>query len=136
MYKRYINCIRKWKIRSYFGPWSTVAVNYNFAVTDHYDRDDFKEGWCFDYIWGKWRNGGNLVFPEWNVTIECEPNMLIAFPSTQILHRVSPYKGKRFSMVLFTGNTLFRYRGKPIEDIVPPITVFAKQLTLKHKKKN
>jgi hypothetical protein len=107
LHKKYIACIRKWKIGSYFGPWATCVLNYNYNVTDHFDRDDYKDGWCFVYIWGKWKNGGDLVFPEWNVTIKCEPNMLIAFPSKHILHRVSPYLGKRYSMVFFTGNAMF-----------------------------
>jgi len=74
----------------------------------HKDDDDYRHGFCFVVPFGKWKEGGgDLYFPDLGITVVMKPGMVVAFKSAELLHGVTPYVGERYSIVLFSGQTLF-----------------------------
>jgi hypothetical protein len=89
------------------GVWTTCAINFNWgAMKAHKDKDDYRHGFCFIIPFGRFQ-GGDLHFPELNITIKMKPGMVVAFKSAELLHKVLPYTGDRYSLVLFTPQTCF-----------------------------
>jgi len=89
------------------GAWSTVALNCNCgAKTVHRDTKDFRDGYCWVIPFGNFE-GGELFFPDLNITIKMAPEMLVAFQSFELDHCVHEYTGERYSVVFFTHQTMF-----------------------------
>jgi hypothetical protein len=89
------------------GVWTTCAINFNWgAMEPHKDKDDYRHGFCYVVPFGKFE-GGDLYFPELNITIKMRSGMVVAFKPAELLHEVLSYTGDRYSIVLFTPQTCF-----------------------------
>jgi hypothetical protein len=93
-----------------FGAWAAVAINcglqHGVGIRLHRDAHDYRGGLCWTIPFGEF-NGGDLLLPELKLRLEYAAGDVCAFQSLQ-QHQVLPFSGKnRFSMVLFSHNTLF-----------------------------
>jgi len=92
-----------------FGAWAAVAINCNIDPTQgiaaHRDAHDFSGGLCWTIPFGCFE-GGDLHFPELKVRMEYGTGDVAAFRSLQV-HEVKPFRGTRFSLVLFSHNNVF-----------------------------
>jgi hypothetical protein len=78
----------------------TLAVN-SAPSSPHYDDMDCKEGICYVLPYGSFE-GGELVFRDFKLRIQCQPGSIIAFDSEGLFHENLPItKGERFSLVMF-----------------------------------
>jgi len=87
------------------GAWSTVAIN-SAARLVHTDTKDYKDGYCWVVPFGDFE-GGELYFPDLNITIKMAPQMLVAFQSFNLKHGVNPFTGSRYSLVFYQHQTMF-----------------------------
>jgi len=89
------------------GAWSTVAINFNWGIiAPHKDTHDYRNGLCWVVVFGNF-TGGQIHFPELNITVHVQPGDLIAFKSYELLHQVLPYVGERYSIVMFQHHNMF-----------------------------
>ena len=89
-----------------FGAWCTLSLNIDIAVHPHYDKKDYKNGFCWIVPFGSYQ-GGNLCFQELDVEVELAAGDVCCFQSSCLYHWVKPYSGHRYSLVLFTHQTMF-----------------------------
>ena len=91
------------------GAWATVAINCNLdrtGISLHHDKHDYLEGLCWTIPFGDFQ-GGNLHFPRLKLEVEYQDGDVCAFQSLQE-HEVLPFTGRcRYSLVLFSHNSLF-----------------------------
>jgi hypothetical protein len=91
-----------------FGAWSAVAINCNLDETGialHSDAHDFRDGLCWTIPFGNF-TGGDLNFPDLNLRVKYQSGDVASFLSLQ-RHEVKRFIGTRYSLVLFTHNTVF-----------------------------
>ncbi|KAL6074266.1 hypothetical protein QOT17_004295 [Balamuthia mandrillaris] len=88
-------------------PFATVVVNVDFAVEPHRNKNDYKEGLAVVIPLGDF-TGGQLFFPEINVTVNTQPGDVVAFRSARLTHSVLPYVGTRHSVILFTQDNMIK----------------------------
>jgi hypothetical protein len=94
-----------------FKMWTTIAVNVTSqkGMTLHKDNKDWKNGFCAIIPFGKF-GGGQLSFPELDLSITTKNTGIVFFRSNELIHGVTPFTGNRGSLVLFNcQNTLKRF---------------------------
>jgi len=89
LWKKYDEVVAPLKI----GAWTTCAINFRIdSMITHTDPADFREGFCFVIAFGDF-TGGDLYFPDLNITIPMKP--------------VTKATGERYSIVLFSNQDCF-----------------------------
>jgi hypothetical protein len=91
-----------------FGTWAALAINANLdptGIAPHTDAHDFREGLCWTIPFGDFEDG-DLNFPKLNLKVKYKAGDVAAFQSLQ-QHEIKPFTGTRFSLVLFSHNTIF-----------------------------
>ena len=92
-----------------FGTWASVAINCHLdedvGIGLHSDEHDFADGFCWTIPFGNFSEG-DLNFPDLNTTVAYKTGDVAVFQSRQ-QHEVKKFRGKRFSLVLFSHNNLF-----------------------------
>ena len=86
--------------------FSLLIVNLTMGTKFHTDNKDYRNGFCVVFPFGEYE-GGELHFPEYNLTICLRPGDVILFQSHQLQHGNLELKsGKRRSCVLVCHNDL------------------------------
>jgi hypothetical protein len=91
-----------------FGKWAAIAINCNLdesGIGLHSDAHDFRDGLCWTIPFGNF-TGGDLNFPDLNLRVQYKSGDVASFLSLQ-RHEVKRFRGSRYSLVLFTHNTVF-----------------------------
>ena len=89
-----------------FDLYSLLVVNLTMATKYHKDLKDYRNGFCCVFPFEDY-DGGELHFPELNVTVNLRPGDLIVFQSHLLTHGNWPVtRGNRKSCVLLTHNTV------------------------------
>ena len=81
-------------------------LNPEEGIGLHRDAHDFRDGLCWTIPFRDF-TGGSFNFPELNIELDYASGDVAAFQSLQ-LHRVRKFTGTRYSLVLFSHNTLFK----------------------------
>jgi hypothetical protein len=91
-----------------FGAWAAIAINCDLdesGIALHTDAHDFREGFCWTIPFGDF-TGGELHLPKLKLTVEYKRRDVAMFQSLQ-QHEIKPFSGTRYSLVLFSHNTIF-----------------------------
>jgi len=90
-----------------FKIWTTATINISHSngMPAHKDLKDWKDGYCAVITFGNYQ-GGQLHFPELNITVQRMKYGITFFKSAQLLHEVQAFTGSRGSLVLFTHNSV------------------------------
>jgi len=95
-----------------FGIWSLAVLNVDSLSGFHKDLKDYRNGLCTVITFGD-RDfvGGELHFPEINVTLDIKPMDVAMFQSHLLTHgNKRDLVGTRHSLVLVTHNNLFNIK--------------------------
>ena len=103
LYTAYTKLDEKYRL---FGIWSMAVLNINSPSTYYIDTKDWQNGFCIVITFGDYA-GGELHFPELNITLDIQQSDLVFFQSHKLTHGNKDTIGTRHSLVLVSHNTLF-----------------------------
>lgn len=92
-----------------FDIFSLLILNLTCGCTLHKDFRDY--GYCVLVPFGDF-DGGELVFPKYQIAVKLDPGDVAIFRSSVLEHGNLPYTGTRRSCVLVTHKTMLQYGNK------------------------
>jgi hypothetical protein len=97
------------KYRPFGSCWSFAVINVSCISSLHIDKDDWRNGFCcvLPFASKPWK-GGELQFPDLNLTINMQAGDVVFFQSQLLQHgNCELLDGNRNSLVLVSHNDLF-----------------------------
>ena len=84
-----------------FGIWTCLGFNYLVQSPRHKDFADASKGLCVIIPVGNY-TGGNLLLPEYNVSVEITRKSIFCMDSCNVTHENKNFVGNRSSFALFS----------------------------------
>lgn len=136
IYQKHIGLVEEkvlgeWKLGN--TPFTSGIVNKNNALKYHTDSGNFKGVLSNMVALRKGVDGGHLVIPEFDISLEIADNSLTIFNGQEILHGVSPFEktqpdGYRYTAVYYSLEQMWKC--EPISEEIIRIQATAKERML------